>query len=269
MKFLKYHGTGNDFIIPLDEGVNQADLPYLARTLCHRQFGFGADGLLAAFPSVRADVRMAYFNQDGSQAPMCGNGLRCFARFVHEQGLIQKDVFRVETLAGVLSADVKEGYDRIRVEVGRPHYNLTSPHTAQPVHEGDPLKLTVNGRSYEMTVLFLGTLHGVIFTKEEVPEEDARALCHHEIFPARINVNFVDVQDEGHLAVTTYERGVGYTLACGTGAAAAQTLAHKKGYTKEEARIKVPGGTLAAAAGSKVYLQGPAVFIGKGEMEIG
>lgn len=212
---------------------------------------------------------MVYFNQDGSQAPMCGNGLRCFARFVHEQGLISKDVFRVETLAGVLMADVSRGYDRIEVEVGRPHFNLRSPHTAEPVHEGDVLTLTVNGRTYEMTVLFLGTLHGVIFTKEEVPEADAEALCHHELFPARINVNFVIVEDEDHLEVTTYERGVGYTLACGTGVAASQTLAHKKGYTKEEAQVKVPGGTLAAAVRSKVYLQGPAVFIGKGEMEIG
>lgn len=266
MKFLKYHGAGNDFIIP-DEPVAEEQLSSLARTLCHRQFGFGADGLLYALPSDQAAIRMAYYNQDGTPAPMCGNGLRCFARYVHETGRITEGVFSVETLAGLLLVDVTRGYDRIRVEIGTPRFTLAPPETARPLEEAENLTLSVNGRSYDMTVLFLGTLHGVIFTEGEVPEEDAHALCHHPFFPGRINVNFVRVPSRDHLEVTTYERGVGYTLACGTGVCAAQVAAHRNHLTENQALVTVPGGTLSVQVEEKVFLTGPAVRIGKGEME--
>lgn len=265
MEFLKYHGTGNDFIIPQGQ-VEEAGLPDIARRLCHRQFGFGADGLLMAFPSDTADIRMAYYNQDGSVAPMCGNGLRCFARYVHEKDIIRKDQFRVETLAGILAVDVSGGYDRIRIQIGSPRFRLDAPDVNQPTAGGQALDLQVNGRTYALWPLMLGTFHGVIFTGDPVPEEDARALCHHRMFPGRINVNFVSVKDRGHLEVLTYERGVGYTLACGTGVCAAQVMAHQLDRTESSARVTVPGGTLEVEILDQVYLTGPAVIIGKGEM---
>ena len=267
MRFVKYHGTGNDFLIPLDP-VEEGQLSPIAKKLCHRNFGFGADGLLRAFPSEVADIRMAYYNQDGTVAPMCGNGLRCFARYVHEEGLVKKEEFTVETLAGILAVDVREGYDQIRVELGSPSFTLSPPHTQRELQEGEILNLEVQGRPYKLTALILGTLHGVIFTPEEIPEEDARALCHHPFFPQRINVNFVKVVDAEHLEVRTYERGVGYPLACGTGVGASQVLAHKLGLTKNTARVKVPGGELAVSVEEKIYLSGPAVRIGKGEMDL-
>ncbi len=265
MKFLKYHGTGNDFIVPQGD-IREADLPAIARRLCHRQFGFGADGLLMAFPSASAAIRMAYYNQDGSVAPMCGNGLRCFARYVHETGRVSQDQFLVETLAGILAVDVSAGYDRIRIQVGAPRFELAPPDVAGPVTPGQPLALTVNDHDYELWPLVMGTFHGVIFTDAAVPEADAQALCHHPMFPRRINVNFVRVTDRRHLAVQTYERGVGYTLACGTGVCAAQVMARQLDRTESASEVTVPGGTLQVEILDQVFLTGPAVLIGKGEM---
>lgn len=269
MKFTKYHGTGNDFILLREEDLEGREESETARVLCHRNYGIGADGLLIVKASSVADLKMAYYNQDGSIAPMCGNGLRCFARFAHENQMVTSHQFQVETLAGILPVDVSSGYERIRIGLMKPSFHLTSPHVRRALTEGEILSLTVNGRSYDLHVLFLGTLHAVVFTEEDVPYEDADGLCHHDFFPQDINVNFVKVESEDAIRLVTFERGVGYTLACGTGAASAQVTAHKLGFTKPSARVLVDGGILQVSVEDQVYLEGAAVCIAKGEMEIG
>ena len=269
MKFTKYHGTGNDFILLHVEDLENMEEKKVAKALCHRNFGIGADGLLIVKTSSVADLKMAYYNQDGSIAPMCGNGLRCFARFAHENGLVKGDRFQVETLAGILPVDVSSGYERIRIGLMKPSFHLTAPHVKREVYEGEIMNLEVNGRTYDLHILFLGTLHAVVFTEDEVSDEDAEGLCHHDFFPQDINVNFVKVESEDAVRLVTFERGVGYTLACGTGAASAQVMAHKLGFTKPSARVLVEGGILQVSVEDQVYLEGPAVCIAKGEMEIG
>lgn len=266
---MKYHGAGNDFILLKAPDIEGLDYQDTAKKLCHRNFGIGADGMMVAEKSEHADMKMVYHNQDGTIAPMCGNGLRCFGRFIHEHKLVEKDVFTVETHAGILVVDVTRGYEHITINLGKPQFDRHYPDVREETENGEPVKLTVNGQTYEMHVLFLGTLHGVIFTDREISTKDAYELCHHEFFPQYINVNFTKVLDREHLEVRTYERGVGFTLACGTGVCAAQVMAEKLGLTESGALIKVPGGNLYAEVLDEVLLTGPAVYIAKGEMEIG
>ncbi|MGX7394738.1 diaminopimelate epimerase [Carnobacterium mobile] len=266
MKFIKYHGTGNDFIFVDDKNIDESQLPEIAKKVCHRFFGIGADGLMMAGESTKADIKMNYYNQDGSVAPMCGNGLRCFGRYVHETGILAEERFMVETLAGILSVDVSRGYKDIVIDLNKPTYRLDYPDTVHPLTNGNSISLIVNGREYEMDVLFLGTLHGIILTADKVPDEDAYALCHHEFFPKWINVNFVQILDRKNIKLRTYERGVGYTLACGTGAASSQVIAHKKGLTDEKVKVHVDGGELNVLFADSVILSGPAVKVAVGEI---
>lgn len=261
MHFLKYHGSGNDFIFIERGNLTEGELPELVRRICHRRFGVGADGLMLAEDSAAADIRMRYFNQDGSEAPMCGNGIRAFARYITEQGLMDKKAFQVETLAGLMAVEIKQAFSEIAVDLGAPRYGLS----AAEARGSGCVTLPAGGEAFELDLLFLGTLHAVVFAGTGIPEDQASALCHHEFFPGDINVNFVEVVDEEHLRVRTYERGVGFTLACGTGSAAAQTIAHDKGFTKETAFIETDGGTLTVQAGERVILTGPAVRTAEGE----
>lgn len=267
MRFAKYHGTGNDFILLDEEETEGRDLKELSRRVCHRKFGIGADGILVAGKSETADVRMRYFNQDGSISTMCGNGLRCFGRYAYETGRVNKDTFKVETLAGVLEVSIINGYNNISIELGHPNYELAYPDILPEKIGEERLTLEVNGRAYEMNVLFLGTLHGVVITNEEVSEEDAERLCHHPAFPNRINVNFVEVLDRKNIRVRTYERGVGFTLSCGTGSAASFVITEKLGLTDKEGSVHVEGGMLKVRTGSPVILTGPAVKIAEGEIQ--
>ncbi len=264
MEFYKYHGTGNDFILIDGAGIAEEHIPELVRALCHRKFGIGADGLMMAGESDCADIKMRYWNQDGSVAPMCGNGIRVFTRYVTETGRIDKTKFKVETLAGIMHVEILSPYDKVSVELGLPRFQLKKLEAGN----SGQVSLTVNGHPYDLELLFLGTLHAVVLGTCEVPEADADALCHHSFFPGRINVNFVEVVDREHIKVSTYERGVGYTLACGTGAASSQVIAHKNNLTNALVEVETEGGLLIAEIGSTVKLTGPAVRIAKGVTEI-
>lgn len=264
MRFTKYHGTGNDFILMKEEDIYGEDFPALAKRLCHRRFGLGADGFMVASYSKTEDLKMQYFNQDGSEAPMCGNGLRCFGRFVHEEHMEPKKRFTVETLAGTMGVEILSAYDRIQISLDAPKEEVGWPHTKEPVTWDKPVSFTVGSRTYDVYVLFLGTLHGVVFTKLDVPEEDAKALCHHEFFPEAININFVKVEKNYEIYVKTYERGVGYTLSCGTGAMASAYMAHRIKGLLHQVLVKVDGGLLEVACEERIYLTGPAVKIAEG-----
>lgn len=268
MRFVKYHGTGNDFILLKEEDTYGEDYSALARKMCHRNYGIGADGLIVASYSKTQDMRMQYYNQDGSAAPMCGNGLRCFARFVHEEGMERKRSFTVETLGGEMVVQMGSSYEEIMISMEHPLDKLLYPHAIEKISLGEARSLTVRGNDYELYALFLGTLHGVVFTDKEVSEEDAEALCHHELFPERINVNFVRLIGEAALQVRTYERGVGFTLSCGTGAMASAYMANLVEGFPKNISVRVPGGDLWVSLDEKVHLTGPSVKIAEGVMYV-
>ena len=258
--FSKYHGTGNDFIFVQGPVENPLEL---ARKLCDRHFGIGADGLMYASPSDCADIRMHYFNSDGSEARMCGNGLRCFVRYLLDEGIIEKESFIVETAAGL-----------IPVEAHGDHIVLDLPVNRLKLDESELTRTldasgSVNVDGVSVYPLFMGTQHAVVFAD---PEMDIKVLgpqlTKHEIFPQDINVNFVEVLDQNSLKVITHERGAGWTLSCGTGVCASAWIAHHTQQTDSTMQVFVPGGALSVKIFEDfVRLSGPAVLIAKGEFK--
>ena len=235
MKFVKMHGIGNDFII-VDARESDFDddaLPGLAIKLCDRHFGIGADGLLIAYPSNSADVRMRVVNSDGSEAEMCGNGIRCFAKFIYETGGKKKEIISVETPAGVILPSIVEYKDRIaivEVDMGEPR---------------DIKKTKLQG--FEATLVSMGNPHCVIFVEDLNAvklDEIGPAIENDRMFPDRTNVEFVKVENEKEMTVRVWERGAGETLACGSGACASVVAASRAGLTGRSSLVRLPGGNL-------------------------
>jgi diaminopimelate epimerase len=288
LPFAKYQGAGNDFVV-VDGRRERADWATLARRVCDRHFGIGADGLLvAAVPGADgATQRMLMYNPDGSEAEMCGNGLRCFVRWVLDRGEAGRGILAVETGAGVLEAEV--GADgRVAVEMGPPRLGAAAIPLAPGVaraagqpDEGPVLRLPLEvpaqgafpGARYEATCVSMGNPHAVVFVPDPaaVPlEVVGPSLETHPAFPARTNVELCRVVDPGRLRVRVWERGAGITLACGTGAGAAVVAARLRGYVDERVTVELPGGELEVAwpgdplgAGRSrpVVLRGPAVHV--------
>lgn len=258
--FSKYHGTGNDFIFVQGPVENPSQL---AKKLCDRHFGIGADGLMFASSSDRADIRMHYFNSDGSEARMCGNGLRCFVRYLLDEKRIDRDQFIVETAAGL-----------IPVEAHGDHIVLDLPVNRLKLDESELTRTldasgSVNVEGVQVYPLFMGTQHAVVFAHPEMDIQTCGPqLTHHEVFPQDINVNFVEVLDSNRLKVITHERGAGWTLSCGTGVCASAWIAHHAQQTDSTMQVFVPGGALSVKIfEDHVRLSGPAVFIAKGEFK--
>ncbi|OGC12427.1 diaminopimelate epimerase [candidate division WOR-1 bacterium RIFOXYA12_FULL_52_29] len=257
MNFTKTQGLGNDFIL-IDtrrEKLDGIDLKRLAIDLCDRHFGIGADGLLLVWPSSKAHYRMQVINPDGSEAEMCGNGIRCFARYVYETDKLSEEVISVETLAGtLLPAIIKENglISGVEVDMG------------QPKNEGP---VTLNG--FQFQKISMGNPHAVTFV-ENLTEIDL-ANVGPEIendphFPNRTNVEFVKVISNKEIEVRVWERGAGETLACGTGACAALAAANLAGKTGRRAIIRLPGGNLDIEWGEDNHLlmRGPAEKVFEG-----
>ncbi|HXG42179.1 MAG TPA: diaminopimelate epimerase [Dehalococcoidia bacterium] len=275
MRFVKMHGTGNDFVL-LQPQREDEDWPHLARTLCDRHFGIGADGVILVLPSDRADVRMRIFNPDGSEAEMCGNGIRCLVRYAVETGLARPrdGQLMVETAAGVLPAwvDVEDGQvQRVRVGMGVPRF---SPQEV-PVRAQGPgpllsLPLEVGGHRLSLTCLSLGNPHAVHFLDgpvEEFPlQEVGPAVEHHPLFPQRVNFGVARVLDRGHVELRVWERGAGPTLACGSGATAAVVAARLHDLVDSRVEVHLPGGTLTIEwdGRGEAYLSGPAQWVFEG-----
>jgi len=277
MKFVKMHGTGNDFIV-IDAREIRRNWTSLAQKLCDRHFGIGSDGLLLVLPSRRADFRMRMFNPDGSEAEICGNGIRCFAKYVIDQGLTEKNNISVETLAGVkhVKTFLRNGQvQQVRVNMGAPHLHpgdipVRGDFTMSPVVD---YPLTVAGRTLFLTFVNMGNPHAVTFIDEPVEQfalsEIGPQVEHHPLFPKRTNFEIVNVKGKGQLQARVWERGAGLTLSCGSGACAVAVAARLKEYTKDKVDITLPGGnlTLAWAGKGDVFLTGPAVEVFKGEWE--
>lgn len=275
MKFVKMHGAGNDYVYVNGFAQEVADPAALAREVSDRHFGIGADGLILILPSTVADVRMRMFNADGSEAEMCGNGVRCVAKFAYDHGLARKRQLAVETGDGIktlqLYLDAAGRVARARVDMGRPRLTrgelpMTGPPGEQVVDE----PLAVLDRSFSITCVSMGNPHCVVYVQDLESFPVARfgaALENHERFPRRINVEFVEVLGPGEVRQRTWERGAGETLACGTGAAAVTVAGVLTGRTGRTLVNHLRGGRLELEwpEAGPVFLTGPAVEVFSGE----
>jgi diaminopimelate epimerase len=272
ISFWKMHGLGNDYVVidNRDEKISNAEAKKLAKKLCERRFSVGADGLLLVSNSALADVKMRIFNADGSEAEMCGNGIRCFAKYCYENGIVQKSDFKVDTLAGVKRVWLtvqNEEVKLIRVGMGKPNWNRSA---LPMVGEGTCINedFEVDDEVYKVTCLSMGNPHCVIFVDnvDESPVEYLGSLVeNHQAFPKRTNVGFVQVLNTRELKVRVWERGCEETLACGTGACAAAAAANKLGKVGNTVTVHVLGGDLQVEIAETLFLSGPAekVFEGK------
>lgn len=272
--FEKWHGAGNDFVIVDDRGENgglgRLDLGGFARQVCDRHFGVGADGLLIAVAGDGVAVAMRMFNPDGSEAEMCGNGLRCFARWLWGRGEIGVGLTRIGTGAGLLGVTVADG-GAISVDMGYPilHWSDIPVRTDfQGTSGWVTLRLPGwDASTLEATAVSMGNPHAVVFVQDvsKVPLEEIGPLLEvHQVFPRRANIEFCEVVSKSKLRVRVWERGAGVTLACGTGACAVMVAARLHGLVSETAVLELPGGNLEATwAGSAsdaahpVHLTGP------------
>jgi diaminopimelate epimerase len=276
LRFSKYHGAGNDFLL-VDGAAGERDWPGLAAAMCERNLGAGADGLIVALPSETAHARMRLFNLDGSEAEMSGNGVRCFAKFVVENSLARPegDNLRVETGAGEVVLELQRvGAEVIgaTVDLGAPRFRPDEIPVAvereAPVLD---LAVPVDGHDYVVNCISMGNPHAVHFLSGGVAEFPLREVGpkveHHALFPARVNFEVAQVIDRSRIVSRTWERGAGETQACGTGAAAIVVSARLKGLVDDVVYVSEPGGVLTlrwSGAGS-VFLTGPAAFVYSGE----
>ena len=272
MKFWKVHGLGNDFVLFDGRDVQGIDWNALTVRVCDRHTGVGADGTLILLPSDTADVRMRIINADGSEAEMCGNGIRAFSRFAFENGIVHDTEFAVETGAGIMRPRVilKDGHvDGVRVDMGEP---LLDPKDVPVLAETRAIGLTVHAgeRDFDCTALRVGVPHAIIFVDaldESLAAQYGSAIEHDPLFPERANVDFVEVCSKEHIRMRTWERGCGCTLACGTGACSAAVACALNGKTGRSVDVQIQLGTLHidwSADDNHVYMTGPAEIVFSG-----
>jgi diaminopimelate epimerase len=280
LAFVKMHGAGNDYVV-LD-GVTGALPPIepIAARIAHRQLGVGCDQILVVRPSDQADFRMDIYNNDGSRAEMCGNGLRAFYKFLRDRGLASKDEISVETLAGIVRPRWM-GPDLVRVDMGPPFLAPGKIPTTLAGGDGPvldvPLTVDVEGspsRSYVVSSVGMGNPHCILYVPdvETAPVKTlGPAIEHHLAFPNRTNVEFVQVVSPTRLRQRTWERGTGETLACGSGACAVAVASILRGVAERRHEIELPGGVLGLewpSAEAHVFLTGPAAEVFTGQLEL-
>jgi diaminopimelate epimerase len=277
LDFFKYQGAGNDFAIVDNMDLKITNRPVLATHICDRHYGVGADGFIAAEPSLDADIKMAFYNADGSEAGMCGNGIRCFAKFVTDRKIVNKDKFTVETGDGIKTVEILERTTRatnVKVNMGEigemkeltfkpaPRYGITPPDLPE-------------GQEFDIIFTHLGVPHAVIFNDQlgdGMNGLDHLALTYGDAIehaPAfaldGTNVNFISVVNDSHILCSTWERGAGKTLACGTGACSSAAVARKYKNLGDSIQVTMPGGeVIVTFEGDQVFMQGRAVltFVG-------
>ena len=275
LRFTKMHGLGNDFILIdcRDKAVSgQLSLiSDLSKRLCHRRFGVGADQVLLLYPSDIADFKMVIFNADGSEVEMCGNGIRCFAKYIWDRKLSDKEALSVETAAGIIRPE--RCGQMVKVDMG------------EPVLEGRLIPVNIDGmvkdfpliiedKVFKINVVSMGNPHAVIFV-DDVDGFDVKRygplIENHGLFPRRINVEFIQVLDAQRIRMRVWERGSGETMACGTGASAAAVAASLKGFTGRRVNVMLAGGELLLEwnEDNHVYMTGPAVEVFEGSIELG
>jgi len=275
MRFTKMHGIGNDYVYVDCFEQQVADPARLAVAVSDRHFGVGGDGLILVCPSEHADVRMRMFNADGSEAQMCGNGVRCVAKYAFDHGRTDANPMRVETAAGEKQIQLELGEDgtvrAATVNMGPPI--LEAAQIPVNVPRGKPVDvgLRLSSRAFQMTCVSMGNPHAVIYT-EDVASVPLASLGPeietHPLFPQRVNVHFVEVHSPEEVTMRTWERGSGITLACGTGASAVCVAGVLTGRSGRKIVAHLPGGDLRLEwreADENVYMTGPAAEVFTGE----
>lgn len=270
MIFTKMHGLGNDYVCINCFRERVEDPPGFARTLCDRHYGIGADGLILICPSKVSDFKMEIYNSDGSVAGMCGNGIRCLGKYVYDYRLTGKETLSIETKSGIrnMHLQIQDGKAcGAMVDMGVPRLNA---HSIPILSEKDLVindPIEVQKKNYRMTGISMGNPHAVIFSEEINGislEETGRELEFHPRFPERANIEFCHVTARNRMEIRVWERGVGETLACGTGACAAVVASVLNDLTDEEVIVKLLGGELSVRWDRKVnhvFLEGPAVKV--------
>lgn len=281
MRFTKMQGAGNDFVL-VEAGVEQQDWSRLSAVVCDRHFGIGADGLLVLLPSSVADFRMRVFNADGSESGVCGNGLRCMVRYYVDNHLSGRadDRIHVETMAGIREARLRtrnDGTGEIQTGMGKPVLDekgipVKTGQCVLDINGLNACSVVLEGMEYKLNPVSMGNPHAVYFTGEPVESfplsRIGPGVATHEIFPAGVNLEVVNIIDDTHIEARVWERGVGETLACGSGACAITVAARLQGYIEKKVDIKLPGGALRAEWDGKgeVFLSGPAETVFTGEL---
>ncbi len=275
MSFTKMHGLGNDFILIdcIEQIKAKIDYQDLSKRLCHRRFGIGADQLLILNLSDIADFKVRIFNSDGSEVEMCGNGIRCLAKYIWDKGISKKDILRIETMAGIIMPE-KKG-DMVRVDMGEPVFEPTLIPAKLPLIEKNQghiidYPLNIIDREFKITCVSMGNPHAVIFLDEDITSFPVDiygpAIENHEYFPKRTNVEFINCKGRNDLKMRVWERGAGETMACGTGASAAAIAAMIKQLSERNVVVHLSGGDLLIEweSNNRVYMTGPAVTVFQG-----
>lgn len=277
INFWKMHGAGNDFVA-IDgrfDNINPDNYSDFAYNVCHRKFGIGADGLLVVKNSNVADIEMVYYNGDGSRGEMCGNGIRCFSKFVYENNIVKKDSFTVNTLDGIKLVELTvnkelDTVETVKVDMGKPNFNPKFI----PVNTNDESfienKITALDKEFTVSSILMGVPHTVIFvdkSNKDLVLKYGASLENHEIFPKKSNINFVEIIDKNTIKVQTWERGCGYTFACGTGMTASAIISNYLGKTNSNVKAISEGGEVFIDVNKEnTYMIGSAVKVFEGEI---
>lgn len=279
MKFTKMHGIGNDYVYVNCFQETVKNPSEVAKFVSHRHFGIGSDGLILIKPSEIADVEMDMYNLDGSQGAMCGNGIRCVAKYSYDYGLVDKTRISVATKSGIkyLDLTVEDGkVSMVKVNMGAPILNAKEIPTAAETEQVIAAPLTVNGKTYEITAVSMGNPHSIIFM-DDVKNLDLEKMGpdfeFHPFFPDRVNTEFVKVLDRHTVEMRVWERGSGETMACGTGACAVTvaSILNDKVDGSSPVTVKLLGGDLKIfwdREANLVYMTGPATTVFDGEIDI-
>jgi diaminopimelate epimerase len=271
LQFVKYQGLGNDFILVDNRASSEPIVtPEQAEKLCDRHFGIGGDGVIFALPGQNGtDYTMRIYNSDGSEPEMCGNGIRCMARFIADlEGSSAKESYTIHTLAGLITPKLNAD-GQVTVDMGKPRLTAAEIPTTLGAEQVVNLPLEVAGQTWQVTCVSMGNPHCITFV-DDVQAIDLEKIGplfeHHTVFPQRTNTEFIEVVRPDYLKMRVWERGAGITLACGTGACASLVAAVLNGKSDRKATIELPGGPLLIewAADDRIFMTGPAdrVFAG-------
>lgn len=281
MKFTKMHGCGNDYVYVdgAKEQIPAKDKPELVRKLSDRHFGIGGDGVIFINPSDEADFEMEMYNMDGSRSEMCGNGIRCVAKFVYDKGLTDKEHISIISGGKVKYIDLNienEKVSTVKVNMGEPILKAADITVVTDNPEGSVIaeNIEVAGNTYKMTCVSMGNPHAVVFMEDVANleiEKIGPLFENHQRFPRRTNTEFVKVIDRNNVEMRVWERGTGETLACGTGTCATVVACVLNNLTEDEVNVKVLGGLIKIKwdrEANLVYMTGPAATVFEGEIEI-
>ena len=275
IKFTKMHGLGNDYVYI--DSINQTieNESSLAKFVSNRHFGIGSDGLILICKSDIADFKMRMFNSDGSEAEMCGNGIRCVGKFIYDKGLTDKTIVKIETLAGIktLVLNTKDGkVETARVDMGEPILEAEKIPVISKEQPVKNLELEAENKKFKFTCVSMGNPHAITIvenTKEFDVEKYGKILEVDKAFPKKANIEFAQIIDKENIKMRVWERGAGETLACGTGACATAVACNLNGLTGRKVNIELLGGKLKIEWNEKdnhVYMTGPAVTVFDGEL---